>query len=359
MGTVSVRKRGTRRRLLAIASALGGFGAASAASAKAWADDDASVSAYLEWNEPALSPCPSRDALVLAVEGRLKRRVFVAERSSDVRLVVTVRKMEATWGAELELRDRRGETLGTRRVRSRGADCGGLGDSLPVVVALLIDLPRRDVVAAAPEERATTTGSLAPPADPPAQPPARAPVAVLALPRATPGSIGARVAMEGEIASGVLPGLSTGASLQGGIVTPSGWAIELGAGATLPSTTRTQAGSASFTSVFGELIVCAPLVRGWVALSACPGMRLGLVLAEGSTFDRNEAHARLLPEVSAGARLELPVGATLFLRLDAGATAPLARERYVFQADTGEVVPLHQPAAVAPRVAIGAGVTFF
>jgi hypothetical protein len=339
------RTRGVRRRLLALASAMAGFGAAPGM-ARA---QEASVTAYLEWNEPALSPCPSRDALVVAVEARLKRRVFVAERAaSDVRLVATVRRRDAAWGVELELRDRQDATLGTRYVRSRGADCGGLGESLPVVVALLIDLPRRDVIPGPPDVAAETRAPLdaAPVAPPP--PPATGPTG--APPRAS-GAVRARVAVAGELASGVLPDLATGASLQGGIVTSGGWAVELEAGATLPSTVRTAAGSATFTSVYGALTACAPLVRGSLALSVCTGMRLGPLLAEGSSFDRNEARARPFPEV--------PVGAVFFLRLDARATAPLARERFVFRADTGDVVPLHEPAAVAPRVAIGAGVTFF
>ena len=349
------RTRGVRRRRLGLAAALAGFGAAPG-TARA---EDPSVTASLEWNEPALSPCPSRDALVAAVEARLKRRVFIADlAAADVRLVATVRKVDATWGVELELRDRRAATLGTRYVRSRGADCGGLGESLPVVVALLIDLPRRDVITETPERAAAPRAPFAS-AAPVAPAPAPATRAAGSPVRATTGSIRARVAAEGELASGVLPGLSAGASLQGGIVTPGGWAIELGAGATLPSSVRTSAGSATFTSVYGAVIVCAPLARGSLALSACAGIRLGPILAEGSSFDRNDSRVRAFPEVSGGARLELPVGTALFVRLDAGATVPLARERYVFRADTGDIVPLHQPAVIAPRVAIGAGVAFF
>lgn len=313
--------------------------------------EDEPVSASLEWAAPPTSRCSTRAALVAAVEARLHRAVFVAAAAADVRLDVTTRMLGTGWAIDLELRDRHGAPLGTRHVRGRASDCADLNESLPLVVALLLDFPRRELPLPA-----------APPIPVPAVPlavPAGAPEVPKDTARSPPGQQGARVsiALEGEAASGVVPGLAAGGAASGGVHSALGWSVEIAAGALMPSSIAIVGGGrARFFHAYGGVLGCAPLLRAAVALSLCGGLRLGALLAEGADFDRNEASTRLFPEAVAGARAQLPLGSTLFARLDAGATFSLARGRYVFRTDTNDLIGLYEPPLVAPRVAVGLGI---
>ncbi len=106
---------------------------------------DAQAPVRLRWEAAEADGCVQSSALEEAVEARLRREVFGPARGRAFEL-------EGAWseGPEgnelrLELRDPRGQSLGTRLLRIDGP-CSGLSESLPLVVSLLVEQHRGRIV---------------------------------------------------------------------------------------------------------------------------------------------------------------------------------------------------------------------
>ncbi|HEY3233369.1 MAG TPA: hypothetical protein VGJ84_01550, partial [Polyangiaceae bacterium] len=106
--------------------------------------EPSSLTAVLTLRKPDASPeCFDQSGIQAAVEARLGRAVFVGESSADVRLELTFSVQPGGgWRAELMLSSRGGRFLGSRELSTRAEHCSALDDSLALVVALLLDIPR-------------------------------------------------------------------------------------------------------------------------------------------------------------------------------------------------------------------------
>lgn len=81
--------------------------------------------------------CIDEPRLEELVRGRLGRDPFSSR--ADVSIEGNAVRVEGTWRAVLDVRDRRGHALGHRELEAHDADCGPLGDALVLAVALTID----------------------------------------------------------------------------------------------------------------------------------------------------------------------------------------------------------------------------
>jgi hypothetical protein len=302
--------------------------------------EERALTSTLEWTAPQNPRCPSREWLVDAVETRLGRSVFVEPEQADVRLSGRLARSSQGYVVDLSLRDDKNKELGTRHIESRSADCGALRDTLPVVLALLVDVNLMHQTLALPEP------AYAPP-------PAREESgdAGPAAPRARSG---AGVGLSGELSGLYWPELTGGAHLQAWLESPRGWRAGVWLLGLAP--VETSAAERTRLSLFAAgLEPCRRLHSGALGAYACAGAGLGRRSARGRGFELNERAGTLHVEARAGLRLELGLGGSLRALIEAGAVAPLTRDRYVGESAPGRRTELAEIPQLAPRLAIGLG----
>src|SRR5687768_1206625 len=117
------------------------WAAAAIASSKALADD-ATARVALSWTAP--SECIDAASLEHAVETMLEHPVWARPESADVAMDASLVRENGEWVLRLALRNG-AVVLGTREARRTGRDCRAIDGIIIVVVALLVDLPKRDV----------------------------------------------------------------------------------------------------------------------------------------------------------------------------------------------------------------------
>jgi hypothetical protein len=94
----------------------------------------------LHWvRMPGAENCIAGDALARVVESKLRRSVFPAPRDASVLIEGHVQKSPDGFVAELQMRDAKGETLGSRNLSSSDGSCRELSETLGVVLAVMID----------------------------------------------------------------------------------------------------------------------------------------------------------------------------------------------------------------------------
>jgi hypothetical protein len=303
--------------------------------------EERALTSTLEWTAPKNPRCPSRAWLVDAVETRLGRSVFVEPEQADVRLAGTLARSSQGYVVDLSLRDAKNKELGTRHIESRSADCGALRDTLPVVLALLVDVNLMHQTLALPEPAYAPPSAGTRPTD--SEEPVR--------PRARSG---AGVGLSGELSGLYWPELTGGAHLQAWLESPRGWR----AGVWLLGLAPVETGAAERTrlSLFAAGLESCPRLRsGALAAYACAGAGLGRRSARGRGFELNERAGTLHVEARAGLRLELGLGGSLRALIEAGAVAPLTRDRYVGESAPGRRTELAEIPPIVPRLALGLG----
>ncbi|HUS65847.1 MAG TPA: hypothetical protein VMZ28_14950 [Kofleriaceae bacterium] len=283
--------------------------------------------------------CLDGAAAEAAVRARTRRTVRPAA-EADAIIAGAAAARAGGWSVEIVVTDRRRrEELGRRALEVRG-DCAALRDHVALVMAMLAD---SSVV------------------DPAAVPPAPARDAEL-----PPGaSIDAlrrwrvEVAAGGAGEAGRLPGATPGVAVAVGAVTPGGWGIELRGAAFAAAHAEADVGESELRWSAAGLVGCAP---GWGAgvarATACGGVELGAVSAEGSGFARNLDQRELLVDGLLVARGELAVGGPVFVRLDAGLHAAARRPRFVYEDESGELRGLYRPRLVGATAALQLGARF-
>lgn len=309
------------------------------------------ASARLEWRRAAgAQECVTGETLARAVAERLGRDPFVPSGADIVaRGEVSPLAQGAGWRAELELVTAGGASLGTRTVQTEAEHCSALDESLPLILALMLDVPREQVNRADERRRAREAPLPAPRPTP------------LALPRSVhapraPWRVRAGALATGAV--GLLPGPALGASVTFGIEPPSFWLTELDASIWLPRDAERDGGGARYRLVALGLFVC-PIAAGSPALRAdfCAGQRVGRLEGSGFGFDRNLDHSRLTYAVGARARGWLRVVGPVGLLAGIGAEVPLTRDRFHFVAADGSEPELFRMSPLIGIFELGAGVS--
>ncbi len=313
------------------------------------------VTSSLEWEAPSGKGCPSADELAQAVEARLGRRVFVPVAKADVRLRGAIAANgRVPWTVTLTLHDAREHELGTRELRSLSKSCSALRDTLPVVVALLIDLPRPRIELELPEPPVvpeSTVPRARPTAD--SEPPNLAKPAEAAAARSW--SFGG--ALMGAAAIGVVPRWGWGMAMAFDVRPPAGpywslWVSEIGPSAS--SSTETELGVLVSIRQAG-LRVCPSLLGASapVTVDACAGWSLGQVATRGVGYDENLAQSQVYSALEGGVRVGVPIFKTVAIGLDAMAEAPLSRARFYGEATPGDRSLVFRSEVVGARLHLG------
>jgi hypothetical protein len=294
----------------------------------------ASASLTVTRDAPSES-CMSPGALERAVEGRLGRDVF-RPAGSEIAVSVRFSREENDFVAVITLHDAKGRPFGVREIRSPARHCSALDESVPLVVALLVDAPP-EPPEPEPEPVEPPLGERVPPAKPPEPPrPVR-----LALPPTTPAP---RTPARWE--------LNLGATGLLGLLPNFGVGLELGVGVDIPALTRVRGFVAGYLPnreqrPGSESGVELSLLRAGLEIcpfesasdrfvaGACIGQVVSRVHAEGFGFFENERGDRLSYGLRAGAFALLRVGGSFHLRAGLAVEVPLQRTNYAFRAAEG------------------------
>lgn len=284
--------------------------------------------------DPPSESCMSSKALERAVEERLGRDVF---RPSGEEIAVSVgfSREASEFVAVITLRDAKGRALGVREIRSSARHCSALDESVPLVVALLVDAPPDPPE---PEPVQAPLGEVAPPPKPPEPPrPIR-----LSIPSATHAPR-APIRWELNLAAvgslGMLPNLGAGLELGFGADIPALTRLRAFVGGYLPNRER-RPGTASGVelSLFRAGLELCPVesASGAFVAVACVGQVLSRVQADGFGFYENESGTRIQFGLRAGAAAMLGVGGGLHLRAGLAVEVPLQRTHYAFRSVEGQ-----------------------
>lgn len=303
----------------------------------------------------AASACPDQKAVQRAVAERLGYDPFTA--AADTTIAVSIAKGARGLAADVERRDKKGQSLGSRRIESEGEGCDELAGALALAISIAVDpaaamalpAPSPDKAAGdkpagdkpsgdkpsgdkpAPEKPA---GDGAPPEKPAADKPAAdkpsgdKPAAGRASPPAAPGTdapppapllfaagagvLGAAGAAP-EVSFGLLVGVEMGRAW---------WSIGLEGRADLPASARLAGGGTVSTTLLQARLL--PCLR-WSPLFACAALSGG-ALSGASAGVAQPAHVTT-PYLSAGLRggAELALGRRFRLRGQLDLDAPFTR----------------------------------
>ncbi|HMA96342.1 MAG TPA: hypothetical protein VKP30_26835 [Polyangiaceae bacterium] len=305
--------------------------------------------ARIEQEAPAGAHCPTADTLAIAVEQRLQRRVFVPDAPAALLVRVSYSREQADWVATVELFAPEGQALGQRRIVSLASACDDLAKSLPLVIALMLDLTREDVnerVRAADTRK--QTGASAPLVS-------RVTLSMSLPMRHSPSKRWeSLLSMGGTASYQQLPGLGLGARV-GAELRSAAIGFELGLSAFLTnSVTDERNHQAHFALYQADLGACALMrPRHALDLGMCSGMLVGLERATSSGYVVSKsqqtgelaAYAKLnstwWPTPGVGARLSLGLGTSL-----------IRDEFYAVRAD-GTSMTLHRGALFVPYLQTG------
>jgi hypothetical protein len=276
--------------------------------------------------------CPEAHALEAAVEARLGRDAIVPAPPSTFRIRVTIPAGAPPLVAHVVLEETAAGVIGERTLRIETTDCAALVTPLALVVALLVETPRREAEIRLP---------------PPAPPSGRAP------PRAAPVAPWRSVP---ELQLGVLAGvhgpLAGGAALAVAIEAPGALSVRVRT-EVVTTDLGVSATHASVRAARVELAGCALLHRGLRASSqVCFGVAAALVRAEGLALDQAAQSELPAADIGAAAWLALLLTGPFWLTGELGAVVPAVRTRFVYRMGETERVAW-KSWAIAPIVRIG------
>jgi hypothetical protein len=119
---------------------------------------------------------------------------------------------------------------------------------------------------------------------------------------------------------------------------------------------RTDMGgaAASFTLIATRARGCVLPVHGRLELAACAHVEVGAVVAAGEGIAQGRSVTRLWLAPGLDTHIRWPLTARVFAQLEVGASAPLVRDRYLFEPN----MTIHQTAAVSGWLGLGVGMQF-
>lgn len=304
--------------------------------------DGAEVKARLDWRRgPGALACLDGQWLAREVERRLHRKVFVQDDAAEP-VQITVRgRVESSpehggLVARLQLESVDGSTIGTREIRAEGPDCASLEDGLPIVVALMVNLPRESVVL-----------DLTAPGRPKAAPKSAADPAALSVATAATShsrrwgwTLGAGFA--GGL--GLLPGTVLGSEARVGVEMPPVPEIRLATTFWAPSVHLDGAQGSLIWAWEIAAALCPDLVaRSRLRAGACAQGGFGRFHSRGVGFERVFDGEGSLAHLGATGWIELALGGPWWMAVDLTAATPLVRHSLVFQQDASEKVLFRAP----------------
>lgn len=296
------------------------------------------VSARLDWQRgPGAETCASSEALRRAVAERLGRDPFVTA-GADVIVKGRVAPEARGQGfvVDLELLSERRVRIGTRQLSTPADDCAALDESLPLVLALMLDIPR--------QELARAEAAAAPP---PSREPVVRPTPIRVPPAAPrePWRFQAAGVVNGALGLLPEPGIGLGVTL--GVEPPTFWLTEVDATLWLPSKAEGADGGTRFSLLTAGLYLCPiSLAPGSLQVDACFGQRVGRLEAEGFDFSVNRRQVRLTYALGVRGRAWLALAGPIRLGVGLGAEAPLARDEFFYRRQSGERPELFRMAPV-------------
>lgn len=326
--------RGLTRAVLGIAATL-----ALSTSARAQ-ESDREVRAHFQWRAPP--GCVNDGALVRSVETLLKRKVFVEATAADV-LVEGEAELRSGggWNATLHMRAADGRELGVRSIVSESSDCRAVEGPLAVVLALLVDLERREIALHVPE---------APPQ--PAKPAPRPVVEPkpIAPAKPTPTHPWHGATSFGAVAAwGLLPDLALGVAARGQVETLP----ELDVGLELSVWPEKRSDDAGPGGGFSAWLVTALGCRELVELDAleaygCVGFSSGVVSATGVGLATAQSPARFHANASLRGGASLGLTGPIALALELGLAASFSRPRFFYEEANGNEIDVHRSSVLVP-----------
>ncbi len=286
------------------------------------------AAARVEWTVPPPGGCVDTRAVEQMIESRLGRKVFAS--SPDAVLIrARFAPVAGRETVELEVISPSGQHLGERTLSA--SSCEELGASLPVVIAVLLDLEWES----APNDRRPAA-----PAAPP-EPPKTAPPPPSSSDRANRRVITLAALVEGVV--GLEPGVAGGIGLEGSVSVLGPLELAAWADVLLPSSTSGSPSLMLQSWSVGASTCASAALSGNVDVGACAGGGALLLRARGRGFDQMAPDDRWVPEVRLLGRLGYLLLAPLSARLDAGAIVPFERPRYGFNDEMGHRVELYRP----------------
>jgi hypothetical protein len=293
--------------------------------------------------------CMTKRELEVAVERRLRRKVFVEPAELDVK--VRFARGDTTWKAELALFDAQGRELGRRALDTEAKDCSALDASLALVVALLVDSP--------PEPPPPPPPEMPIPAEKQVPPPSR--TTSIQVPKETyaprePWRFVPTLSISG--AYDRLPGFAFGPRAGVTFLPPHFPEFRLSVGALLPSEKTHESGEygARFWLVDALFELCplghsSPSVR----ISGCLGQSVGRLSVSGFGFDENDEEPGVDLVVTAGASAWFLVARPFGVFIGLGAGFPLSRNSYSARTAEGERIEVWQRGYVVGTGEAGVG----
>jgi hypothetical protein len=308
----------------------------------AWADEgEPPVLAALAYDPK--ETCIAREKLASMVETRLQRKIFVEPSKADVVVELALERKTEHWSATLTLRSSAGVWFGARELQSEAEDCSGLDESLALVVALAIDVPKDE---------------LPPPPAAAAKPPERPKPRPLRLPPpverarpsepAKPWEVAPRVGL--AMSAGILPNVSPGARATLRLSPPDFWNTELGA-TIWKNADETSGDRGSHLSFISAEIAICPVKFGprSVPMRACLNQTIGRLSAEGFGFSENRERRRFFYMWGLGLRAAWRIAEPVRLHLGVDAAIPATRDDFFYTDASGRSVGVYR---VSPIVGV-------
>jgi len=322
---------------------------------------DEPVLAALEWRGgPSGSNCIEAQELEAAVEARLGRPLFATTGQADVRLSGAISEAEGKWLVRLTLTSAEGEPMGERDLESESADCSALDDSLALVLAVMLDIPKTRI----PEPSRPAAKPAAAPtaaAPPPAAPPR---VSTLRVPKDTPPRRprwSFEVGLAGLGAYGLLPEVTFGVRGHVAVKAPEFWkvGVDIASYASVDETLGSENAGASFSPRELGVFVCPLELPGsGFQLDGCLVQHVGTLHVEGFGFDTNEEQERPYVNVGLALAASLQIVGPLSVRGGIDTQVPLLRETFRYGSQDGEEPSLFRMSAVLVAGQIGLAAHF-
>ena len=289
--------------------------------------------------------CIATNALAQAVEGRLKRKVFVSASQSDVsvegHVLRTKQGNPSEWRAVLTLRDARGALIGTREIEGAGSSCSSLDESIVFVVSVLID----------PDAALGKTSPAPEPAPPPPPPPPQVIVRHerVLVPVEPPPPWRFEANVGGALSVGLLPHVGVGVTAGVLIEPPGFWGIQISGTSWHSSSVAADRGAHSEVQLaYGGLALCPfRLEIGRFAYRACAGVQVGSLQSRGVGFDREQSDEALAVHAFLPSRFDFRLAGPLVASLGLSLIVPLMRTELSYGASDGTNQAIFRPSPVA------------
>lgn len=307
----------------------------------------ARAQATLVWQRhPGAEACPDADQLRELVSARIGSHTFLSPRAGGPTgapraLDGEVEPLTPGHRVRIRLREPSGELLGERTLVDASADCTALTEATALAVALLFE--------------------AAPPAEPPPPSAVEPPVRLPEPAPVDPVRYTVTMGVLGSLA--LLPSPRAHAYLSLRVAPRRSYAIELrlvALGGARVHLGGSSLGTARFSATHADLAGCRTLALAqWLGLSACAGLVLGVLEADGSGFSERDYRRRapLLAgsaRVGAQARLLGPLRVSLAI----GLGVPFVHTRFVALDTNVQPRELASTRSVFGTLELGLGLSF-